>query len=122
MKIFKHLAVALIVILAITSCAVTKESYMNKFDTFVENVKENSSRYNENDWYKTEEKFNKLAGSEYKKFEPELTMQEKLKIAKLIGQYRAIQLKTGIKYLKENLEDTFNETNDFIEDIKKELN
>ncbi|MEG2179218.1 MAG: DUF6565 domain-containing protein [Bacteroidales bacterium] len=122
MKIIKSLVIALTIILGISSCAVTKESYLNKFDTFVENVKENSSNYSENEWQKTEEKFSKLAGADYKKFESDLTIQEKLKIAKLIGQYRAIQVKTGIKYLKENLEDTLNETNDFIEDIKKELN
>lgn len=121
MKMIKHLVFVLVIVLGISSCALTKESYLGKFDSFVENVKENGSDYNEQDWKKAEEKFKKLSGSDYKKFESELTIQEKLKVAKLIGQYRGVQLKTGIKVLKENIEDTLNETNELIEGVKKEL-
>lgn len=119
MKLFRHILCIAVIITALTSCTITKESYLKKFDNFVENVKDKSQNYNEEDWTKAEKTFKELSGPDYKKFESELTPQEKLKIAKLIGQYRGIQLKFGLKFLKENIEDAINGASDLINEIQK---
>lgn len=121
MKLFMRLTCALLLLISVSSCTVTKESYLKKFDSFVEHVKEESPKYDETDWEKAEEKFSQLSGPDYKKFEQALTAQEKLKVAKLIGQYRGLQIKSGFKFLKENIEDAIKGTNNFIDSLKEEL-
>lgn len=119
MKFFKYIVCIAVITLGLTNCTVTKESYLKKFDNFVEDVQDHSSKYSEADWSKAEKTFKELSGPNYKKFESELTIQEKLKVAKLIGQYRSIQVKTGIKFLKDNIEGVINEADDLIKEIKK---
>lgn len=108
-KLISKSSIVLVILLMMTSCSFNPESYLNKFSSFITEVETKCPDYKQEDWKKSEEKFEKLL-SVYKENEAKFSTEQKLQVAKLAGKYRAIQLKWGIKYLKDNV-------NDFIDKI-----
>ena len=119
MKTISKIFMILILGLSVLSCTMTKESYLQKFSSFVENVKEDGADYDKNKWEKTAREFEKLSTVDYQKFKNDMSPEEKLKVAKLIGQYRAAQVKWGLKYLENNINEAVDKANGFIEGLKE---
>jgi hypothetical protein len=64
------------------SCAPqSKESYLKRYDSFIEEVNKNRSQYTNEDWEKKNTEFNQFANEWYKKFKDDLTLQDELKLA-----------------------------------------
>lgn len=101
MEMKKHIYNRLfpILLLFLVACApMSKETYMANYKEFVEEVKKESSEYNDDDWAKADEKYLKYSEEWYTKFESELTMKDELKIASWGVQYNA---KKGTKAMKD---------------------
>lgn len=63
------------------SCAPTsKEKYMEKFVSFLDEVSLEYKEYTPKDWNKMDEKFEKLTGEWYHKYEKEMTFKEDMKV------------------------------------------
>ena len=110
MNLFKIIFIvfaAVVVSYLFTDCSLTKEGYLKKFESFVEQVETQGGTFTEAKWQETEQTFNTLSGKEYDKFKAELTSDEKKQIVKLQARYRAAQVKFGIKYLKDSLKEIF---------------
>ncbi len=72
-----------IVMMLMFSCAPTsKEKYMERLQSFIEEVSLEHKTYTPEDWAKIDEKYEKFAGEWYQKFESELTFTEELKVQK----------------------------------------
>ena len=75
-----------------------------KLDRFVDKAELNSENYDENDWIKSQEQYNRLV-EEYVNSGKEYTEAEKQMAARAMGRYHSLHLKNGIEqsaeYLKE---------------------
>ncbi len=85
-----------------------KESYLKKFDVFISDVADNHKAWDEGDWLKKTERFDKLSGEWYDKFDTELTWQEKLKVKGLEAKFHYYR--------------TLDQSSAFLKDIDKEIN
>jgi hypothetical protein len=72
-------------------CA-TKSSYLDAFEYFIKDIEKNRGKFSEKDWEKAEEKYNRLTGECYDKFQSELTMIEEGKIMKYSLKYAFYKL------------------------------
>lgn len=79
------------------SACQTKDSYVDDFKDFVKEVKAGMDDYTERDWEKVDEKFERLSTEQYKKFEEELSTDEKAEIVKLQATYAGLKMKAGMK-------------------------
>ena len=77
----KLLYISIIALMAIScSTPLSKESYLEKFDTFTSEVSENYKIYSKKEWKKKTEEFEKFSNKWYKKFKADLTWQEEAKV------------------------------------------
>lgn len=68
--------------LLFAGCApMSKDSYMEKYSDFVEEVAQNASGYTEKDWEKKDGMYQKYSDTWYKKYQMELTTSEKILLA-----------------------------------------
>ncbi|WP_444092496.1 DUF6565 domain-containing protein [Bacteroides sp.] len=111
----KVLFLALVLAIA-TACTQTKESYLDGFKLFVENVQKNAQDYTKADWEKADEQFTKLKDS-YNKFSEQMTSNEKDEIVKLESTYTALKLKK----IKEGAKDAFEKAKDTAKDAAKDV-
>jgi hypothetical protein len=65
----------------------TKESYLKKFQLFINEVRDNKSNYSEKDWQEADKKYNDYANILYEKFKKELFMEDELVITKCKASY-----------------------------------
>jgi hypothetical protein len=71
----------LIIVFTFLSCGPqSKESYLKRYDSFIEEVGKNRSQYTAKDWEKKNEEFNQLSDEWYKKFKDDFTWREELKL------------------------------------------
>lgn len=95
--------VAVIISVSFFSCApLTKESYLERYDEFIDEIKEEYETYTEEDWLDKDEKLEKFSGEWYDKFEEELTLKEELKITGLKAKYGYYRM---LKTVKETYHD-----------------
>ena len=88
-KISKLYYIIFISIMAFScSTPLSKESYLEKFETFVSEVSENYETFSDKDWEKKTEKYEKFSNEWYEKFEDDFTWQEKLKITGLKAKFQ----------------------------------
>lgn len=83
----------------------SKESYLEDFDAFVEKVADECADYSASDWEKADKKFARFSDETYKKFADELTVEEKMEVAKCQTAYAALKAKAGIKNLGKDIEE-----------------
>lgn len=83
----------------------SKESYIQEVDQFVEKVKKESAHYTEKDWEKADKEFTRLTENAYKEFAEDLSLDEKMELAKSQTAYTALKAKAGIKSLGKGIED-----------------
>lgn len=117
----------LILIVGFSSCVNqinSKETYLKEYESFIDEVKENKNKYDEDDWKKKDEEFTKFSQELYEQYDEELKLMEQARVAKYALQYGSIR---GIKALNNaldngELEDAIEEFTDiFDEDIQKDL-
>lgn len=72
----KKIFISLFALFIFISCD-NKESYMQDFSQFIQEVEDNADKYSEKDWKKADKKFEEYTGSIYKKYAEELTAEEK---------------------------------------------
>ena len=101
---FLALALALMI-----SCSPTsKESYMDKYVSFLDEVSKEYKDYTPGDWEKMDEKFEKFNGEWYRKYEQEFTFKEELKLQAYkmkYAYYRALaEGKSAVEGIVENID------------------
>ena len=93
-KVFKskfHLI--LFGILLFTACAPqTKESYLQDYQDFMQDVKEHYDTYSQEDWKEKDKKFKKFSEEWYDKYKDDLTWKEQLRLGKYAIQYNVYKL------------------------------
>lgn len=77
----------LITFFVVACSPMSKESYMERYADFVNEVGQNASNYNEKEWARQDEMCDKYTNEWYEKFEAELTTSEKLRIASYEVKY-----------------------------------
>lgn len=65
----------------------TKESYLEKYEAFMDKVAEERDTYSDDDWKDADEKYEQFNEEWYDKFESELSWKEKLTLTKYSTQY-----------------------------------
>ncbi len=72
----------------LNSCApFTKESYLEDYKQFIEEVKKNHENYAKEDWREADEKFNQFSGEWYNDWKDEMTWKEKMIVSGYEVQY-----------------------------------
>jgi hypothetical protein len=67
--------------IVITACSpMTKESYMEKYGSFISEISENHKIYSEKDWRKQTGKYDKFSDEWYEKFKDDLTLKDEIAI------------------------------------------
>ncbi len=102
----------------------TKEAYLENYEEFIEEIKENKNNYTQKDWEKKDIEFQKFSEELYEKYEGEMGIFEQARIAKYALVYGSTR---GVNALKEALDDEEIESaideisNIFNDDIKEDL-
>lgn len=113
-------------VLLFTACSPSKTSYLSGFKGFVENVKNDSENYTEEDWEKINAKYDEYTATFDEKFNKEFTDAERAEVTKLKGMFIASKLKSKVNKVKDNVKDTFKEmeeqSGDWAEGVKDGTN
>ena len=108
--------VGILLALLLSSCSPqTKESYLEDYEAFVNQVDKENKDYTDEDWKEIEEEYEKYNGEWYNKFEDEFTWKEELVLTKYQFQFNLMRL----KYDSEDIGNLFNKE-DYTE-LKKQL-
>ena len=76
----------LLSVLLVACGPMSKQQFMNDYDRFMQDVKEDYRDYDESDWEKRNEELNAFLEENYSEFEEEMTSEEKAKIwAKVVA-------------------------------------
>lgn len=109
------------------SCSkpISKEKYLEKYKSFIEEINTDYKTFSEKQWTKAEEKYNKFNTEWYQKFENELSFKEKLTVYKYQYQFNSIKLKSGFeqmydKHLKDDFTILTNKIKQYIEDTSED--
>lgn len=117
MKRIGKIIITAFAILTLASCE-NKESYIQDFSQFIQEVEDHADKYTDKDWKKADKKFDNFTGSIYKKYAEELTAEEKIEIAKCQTTYTALKAKAGIKNSLENLKEAAQKAKEAFEEEK----
>jgi hypothetical protein len=104
-----------------TSCIVpsSKENYIKNFERFVKDVEKNGEKFKASDWKWANERFSKYSGEWYERYQPEMNLEEKMKITSLRTRYQVAKGGSTIgKLINDNLRKEFNQIGD---EMKKYL-
>ena len=107
----KKLVLMALVIFTLSACQ-SKDSYVKDFGKFVDEVELSAANYDEKDWEKADKKLERFSTDLYKKYEEELSSDEKGEIIKLQATYAGVRLKHGLK-------DAGKKMNKFFEGLKE---
>lgn len=90
------------------SCGQSKESYIKELQGYVEQIKEKGDDYTKEQWEEVNTKFTELL-KKGEELSDKLTDEDKMEIARIQGEYLAIELKKGGKELMKSVEDALNQ-------------
>lgn len=94
--------------LLLISCEQSKESYIKELQGYVEQIKEKGDDYTKEQWEEVNMKFTELL-KKGEELSDKLTDEDKMEIARIQGEYLAIELKKGGKELMKSVEDALNQ-------------
>lgn len=66
----------------------SKESYLEDYKEFIEEVSNENDTYSDEDWEEADEQFEKFNEEWYAKFEEELSFTEKITVTKYNAEYK----------------------------------
>lgn len=111
------------IILLLVSCknspVFTKEQYINTFERFIITTENNFLTYDDDAWKKANTRFRELSEIQYNWFEKEMSVDEKLKVDRLIGRYYSFVAKYQAAQVKEKLKRIYNQAEGFIDNLSK---
>ncbi len=126
MKIFSKLFYMGLLMIFMVSCTpMSKEKYMDRFASFIEEISLDYEGYSPENWAKMDEQFEKFTGEWYEKFEKEISLKEEIKIQGYKIKYAYYQtLSTGESLLNDimnsiDVEGMKEEINNTTEDVKE---
>ena len=102
-KMFYMALMAMMVMM--TACQHSKEDYIKEFKSFVYEVSEECSDYNDADWEKAVKEFEALV-KQAEKYE-DLTTEEKLELAGVQAQFAGLKTKKNINKVIDGVKDLF---------------
>ncbi|MBN1184240.1 MAG: hypothetical protein JXB49_18265 [Bacteroidales bacterium] len=84
-----NLILSQFLIISIISCSTpaSKESYLKKFESFINEVEIEYHEYNGEDWDKADKKYQRFSENWYDKFKEDLTTSEKLTVMGFESRY-----------------------------------
>ena len=107
MKLLSKIILLVGIIGLFSSCSFKADTFLTKFNTFIEEVDSKSADFDQPEWEKTEKKYTKFMDI-YKRNESKFTLEQMFEVTKLAGKYRAIQIKWVVQNLKDNVNDAIN--------------
>lgn len=121
------LVVSLTVFMVGCLSPMTKESYLEKFESFIDRVEQNHEKYNKKDWQWSDSQFEKFNGDWYLKYREEFTLSDQIKIKSFIIRYHTYKNKEDIsevlkQLFKEDVDDVRKKVEEYIEnDMDEDL-
>jgi hypothetical protein len=115
--VFLFSAIALFAVVNLTRCTLeptSKKSYIQRYEQFVATVESNHKSFSDKTWEQKDKQYALYSGEWYKKFKPELTLQEEVIVKKLNVKYK---LYRNTKSLKDGIEESI----DAIKEIGSDL-
>ena len=119
MKKITTLIFILISVLVLTSCQ-NKNSYLNKFETFVSSVEQGCANYSTEDWAGADAQFQAFAEIEYQKYENKLTPEDQNQLGRLSARYAKVRYKSALRQAGNYIEDVINTVEEFVDEFDKE--
>ncbi|MGL4779367.1 MAG: DUF6565 domain-containing protein [Bacteroidales bacterium] len=109
--------------LALFSCdkKMNKETYLEKFTSFIDEVSLKEKDFTEEQWKKADKIFTALADTDNFEFKDTLTVAEKKEIGKLKGKYVVMRAKSGFRKAKKEVKEIMDQTEGFLDSILDEL-
>ena len=95
----------------------SKKSYISKFDEFVSETSTNYKNFSETEWAKADSTFAHFEKEYSNKWNKDLTPDENAHINELKGKYQALKLKSGIKDIKNELNDIIEQSKSFVKEL-----
>lgn len=74
----------------------SKESYLDRYERFIDNVEKNHRNYTKNDWDYADKRFKKFSQEWYGEFKKDLSLSEQVKTMSLAAKYVAFKGKSEI--------------------------
>lgn len=105
----------------------SKESYLERFESFVDRVEQNHKHYNKKDWQWADDQFKKYNTDWYMLFRGEYTLEDQIKVKGFIIEYHSYRDKTDVgEVLREMFKEDVNEIGEKIQeyidqDLEKDL-
>ena len=98
----------------------SKESYLNKFERFIDKVEQNHKKYNNKDWEWSDSQFEKYNSDWYLRFKDEYTLSDQIKIKSFIIRYHSYKNKEDIalvlkQLFKDDVDDVRAKVEEYIE-------
>lgn len=129
MKEFSKIVFGIILAIFMVSCLTpsSKESYLEKFERFVDRVEQNHEKYTEKDWEWAEEQFQKYSSDWYLKFKSEYTFHDQIKIKGFIIRYHSYKTRQDVgevlnQLFKEDVDDVRKKVKEYIDnDMDEDL-
>jgi hypothetical protein len=104
------------------SCAPnSKDSYLEKFESFVDRVEQNHKKYNHSDWEWADHQFEKYNSVWYLKFKDDFTLSDQIEIKSLMIRYYSYKNKEDLNEIlnqlfKEDMDDVRAKVKKYIDD------
>ncbi len=120
-NISKYILLLSLVALMVSCLApASKESYLQRFESFVDRIETNHKKYNEKDWKWADSQFARYNGDWYLKFGDEFTLSDQIKIKSLIIRYHSYKNKEDLNDLlkqlfKDDVDDVREKVKEYIE-------
>jgi len=120
-KVTKYFIMAAVLLLFATACAqsLTKEGYIQKYQSWITSLEENHLNYQDADWIRAEADFKLYGETEYNRFKDEFSPEERIQVDQLTGQYYAILAKHKAHQLNEQLKTMINNVHGMLNELNK---
>lgn len=127
-KVSKYILVISLMLFVVSCLTPTsKESYLEKFERFIDRVEENHKKYNDKDWDWADSQFEKYNGDWYLKFREDYNLSDQIKIKSLIIRYHSYKSKDDFnevlkQLFKEDVDDVRRKVEEYIDnDMDEDL-
>ena len=101
---------------------VKKDAYVNDFEEFVGNLKDNHKDYSKAEWEIVEEEYKELSIKEKKSHEEFFTKEDSRRISSLEGEYSSYRASGLIDNFIETTKDAINNAAEYVDGFIKGLN
>lgn len=132
--LFAKVVAVVFVVAVLFSCApMSKDSYLESYKEFVDEVGDNYKNYTTDDWKAKDAKYEKYVGEWYDKYKDEMTFKETLSVGGYSTKYNAYKAKVVMgefidsceEYIENDMEEDLNtlyeKSKEFTEELQKEV-